>query len=62
MAPDIPKIDPIVIPTLELLRGTSVIRCCVGFFMGNSLSDSVDLLIPFIGKFDRAAENSKGSC
>jgi hypothetical protein len=23
-------------------------RCCVGFFMGNSLSDSKDLLIPFI--------------
>jgi hypothetical protein len=26
-------------------------RCCVGFFMGNSLSHSVDLLIPFFGKF-----------
>jgi hypothetical protein len=24
-------------------------RCCDGFFMGNSLSDSKDLLIPFIG-------------
>ena len=29
----------IVIPTLELLRVTSAIRCCIGFFMGNSLSD-----------------------
>jgi hypothetical protein len=24
-------------------------RCCNGFFMGNSLSDSKDLLIPFVG-------------
>jgi hypothetical protein len=23
--------------------------CCDGFFMGNSLSDSKDLLIPFVG-------------
>src|SRR5438270_6801146 len=34
-----PRSIPIVIPTLELLRGTSAIWCCVGFFMGNSLSD-----------------------
>jgi hypothetical protein len=51
MAPDIPRSIPIVIPTLELLRNTSAIRCCAGFFMGNSLSDSRDLLIPFFGKF-----------
>ena len=31
------------------LSGTSAMRCCDGFFMGNSLSDSKDLLIPFIG-------------
>jgi hypothetical protein len=43
------------LPTLELLRGTFVIRCCVGFFTSNSLSDSVDLLIPFIGKFKVSA-------
>ena len=36
-----------VIPSLELLRGTSAIRRCVGFFMGNSLSDLRDLLIAF---------------
>jgi len=50
-----------VIPTLELLRGTSAIKCCVGFFMGNSLSDSVDLLIPFIGNINRAAWPTRGS-
>jgi hypothetical protein len=51
MAPDIPRSIPIVIPTLEMLRGTSAIRCRVGFFMGNSLSDPEDLLIPFFGNF-----------
>src|ERR1035438_8106930 len=28
-------------------------RCFDGFFMGNSLSDPRDLLIPFLGKFER---------
>jgi len=37
---------PIVMATLRCLRGTSAMRCCVGFFMGNSLSDPEDLLIP----------------
>jgi hypothetical protein len=40
---------PIVISTLAGLRGNSAMRCCDGFFMGNSLSDSKDLLSPFIG-------------
>src|SRR5271155_2613988 len=40
---------PIVISTLACLRGTSAMRCCAGFFMGNSLSDPEDLLILFIG-------------
>src|SRR5271155_1497413 len=39
---------PIVISTLACLRGTSAMRCCAGFFMGNSLSDPEDLLILFI--------------
>jgi hypothetical protein len=33
------------------LRGTSAMRGCIGFFMGNSLSDLRNRLIPFFGKF-----------
>jgi hypothetical protein len=32
---------PIVISSWGCLRGTSAMRCCAGFFMGNSLSDPV---------------------
>jgi hypothetical protein len=37
---------------LDRLRGTSAMGCCDGFFMGNSLSDPEDLLIPFFGHVD----------
>jgi hypothetical protein len=36
-----------VIPNLEQLRDTSVMKCRAGFFMGNSLFDPKDPLIPF---------------
>ena len=49
MAPYISKVDTDVISTLAGLRGTSAMRCCDGFFVGNSLSDPKDLLIAFIG-------------
>jgi hypothetical protein len=42
-------VAPIVISTFVRLYGTSAMRCCAGFFMGNSLSDPEDLLIPFAG-------------
>jgi hypothetical protein len=31
-------------------------RCCVGFFMGNSLSDPGDLLIPFFGNYEASPD------
>src|SRR5580704_10978733 len=34
MAPDIPKVDTDRHPDLDLLHGTSAMRCRVGFFMG----------------------------
>jgi hypothetical protein len=53
MAPDIPKIDPDRHLNLGNaawnFRDDEVLRW---LFHGNSLSDSKDLLIPFIGKFD----------
>ncbi len=45
-APNVPRVPH---AALEDLRGASAMRCCVGFFMGNSLSDPKDLLIPFVG-------------
>ena len=51
MAPDIPKIDPDRHPNLGNAAwnfGDEVLRW---FFHGHSLSDSKDLLIPFIGNF-----------
>jgi hypothetical protein len=36
---------------LRQLLDLSIVLRCVGFFMGNSLSDSKDLLIPFVGTY-----------
>jgi hypothetical protein len=36
----------------ECLLGTSAMRCCAVFFMGNSFSDLEDLLIPFLDSFE----------
>ena len=46
MAPDIAKIDSVVISNLARLCGTSATRCCAGFFIG--IVSPKDLLIPFI--------------
>jgi hypothetical protein len=46
-----------VISNLVCLRGTSAMRCCAGVFMGNSLSDPKDLLIPFLGHLPLAVDN-----
>lgn len=35
----------------DCLLGTSAMRCCAVFFMGNSFSDLEDLLIPFLDNF-----------
>jgi hypothetical protein len=43
-----PRSMPIVISTLDCLLGTSAMKWRAGFFIGNSLSDWKDPLIPFI--------------
>ncbi len=59
MAPDIPKIDPDRHLNLGNaawnFRDDEVLRW---LFHGNSLSDSKDLLIPFIGKFGEVSYNA----
>jgi hypothetical protein len=49
MAPDVAKVDADRDLNLGLPAWDSAMRCCAGFFMGNSLSDLEDLLIPFVG-------------
>src|SRR3981081_4338976 len=44
-----PRSTPTVISTLAGLCGTSAMRCCDSFFIGNSLCDLKELLIPFVG-------------
>jgi hypothetical protein len=48
MGPDISQVNADGYFGGECPLGTSAMRCCAVFFMGNSFSDLEDLLIPFL--------------